>query len=69
MKRSPKQESETALIDRLVVGRPPREQLIRRMAVLVSEGWTHREIGQRYGLSQDAVAVALSRSRRQERDR
>ncbi len=56
--------SESALIDRLVLGLPPREVLIRQMRALVCHGWTHREIGGRYGMTPEAVSQTLSRARR-----
>lgn len=64
-----RRESDTALIDRLVLGLPPSPALTRRMQTLCDQGLTHREIGEVYGLSMGAVAVRLSRARKQKAKR
>ncbi len=59
-------ESESQLIDRLVLGRPPSKEITRRSLELHADGWTHEEIGRLYGFSKDAIANRLSRARRAE---
>lgn len=58
-----RRESDSLLIDRIVLGIPQREILIRNFLGLVEAGWTHSEIATQYGMTRDAVAVRIKRWR------
>lgn len=59
-----RRESESQLIDRLVLGLPPSQELLRRMKAMLADGLTCREIGEKFGMSMDAVQHRLWRARR-----
>lgn len=64
MKRA---ESESHLIDRLVLGIPPDAVLIAQARALHDWGWTWREIGALWGLQEEAIAKRVSRAAAAER--
>ncbi len=56
-------ESETRLIDRLVLGLPTPAEMLRRIARLREAGWTLAEIAAEFDTSDNALSARLRRSR------
>lgn len=57
-------EGESVKIDRLVLGRPRKEVLIKRALEMLEEGLLQREIAAHYGISTEALEQMLCRHRK-----